>query len=96
MATQNEQAPVSIEELLVSSRCACKAAHRKGHHFATGVPAKDFSRASDLSAHVKANVPLNFQGRARKCGGTPRQSLLGASDYRLLCCPRPYYRVQRQ
>ena len=24
------------------------------------------------------------------CGGTPRQSLLGASDYRLLCCPRPY------
>jgi hypothetical protein len=24
------------------------------------------------------------------CGGTPRQSLLGGSDYRLLCCPRPY------
>ena len=41
---------------LCPNRCAVKAAHREGHHHATGISREDFRRASDLSGHVQANT----------------------------------------
>ena len=92
-------APVSnrgTSSLQPSRKSRWQSCSSKRRHYAAGVFSEDRGGASDLSALVKANGTLNFRDGRGSAGALPAQPLLGASDYRLLCCPRPYYRVQRQ